>query len=74
MKIRKLITVVEDTHREIGKTINPPTRKCVAAAVIENPFANHYQQDLSDLISIGEQLVSCLAIKQSLPLESRPNK
>ena len=38
-KIRKLIVSVEETHREIGKAITPPTRKACAIAVIENPFA-----------------------------------
>jgi len=74
MKIRKLITVVEDTHREIGRTINPPTRKCVAVAVIENPFANHYQQDLSDLISIGEQLGQLLGDKAVAALGVTPEQ
>ncbi len=54
--IRKLVVVVEETHREMGRAIDPPTRKAVAVAVIANPFAGRYVEDLSDLILIGEEL------------------
>ena len=54
--IRKLVVVVEETHREMGRAIDPPTRKAIAVAVIANPFAGRYVEDLSDLILIGEEL------------------
>jgi len=63
MKIRKIVTTVEDTHSEIGKTIDPPTRRAAAVAVIENPFAGKYQEDLEDLMVIGEQLGGLLGQK-----------
>ena len=44
-KIRKIAVNVEETHSEIGRKIDPATRKAVAVAVIENPFANVYQED-----------------------------
>lgn len=55
-RIRKLATWVEETHLEMGRTIAPPTRKAVAVAVIENPFAGRYEEDLTDLIEIGAEL------------------
>ena len=55
-KIRKLIVSVEETHREIGKAISPPTRKACAIAVIENPFAGRYEQNLEPLMNVGEAL------------------
>ncbi len=55
-KIRKLATWVEETHLEIGREIAPPTRKAVAVAVIENPFAGRYEEDLSALMEIGAEL------------------
>lgn len=55
-KIRKIAVNVEETLSEIGQTISPPTRKAVAIAVIENPFAGVFQQDLSDLMDIGAEL------------------
>lgn len=54
--IRKIAVNVEETLTEIGQTISPPTRKAVAMAVIENPFAGRYQEDLSDLMEIGAEL------------------
>ena len=54
--IRKIAVWIEETHREAGQTVSPPTRKAVAVAVIANPCAGLYQADLSDLIDIGEEL------------------
>lgn len=62
-KIRKLATWVEETHREMGKVISPPTRKAVAVAVIANPFAGTYQEDLSELMEIGAELGGLLGDK-----------
>ncbi len=55
-KIRKLIVTVEETKQEMGKAVEPPTRKAAAIAVIENPFAGRYVQDLKPLMDIGEEL------------------
>lgn len=54
--IRKLAVWVEETHTEMGRAITPATRKAVAVAVIANPFAGRYADDLSDLIEIGAEL------------------
>jgi len=62
-KIRKLGVFVEETHEEGGKAISPPTRKAVAAAVIENPFAGQYVEDLSALMEIGAELGGLLGEK-----------
>ena len=61
--IRKIAVWVEETHREMGKVIAPPTRKAVAVAVIRNPFAGSYREDLSDLIEIGAELGALLGQK-----------
>jgi hypothetical protein len=61
--IRKIVTVVEETQLEMGRTIDPPTRRAAAIAVIENPFAGQYVEDLAPLIAIGEQLGELLANK-----------
>ena len=55
-KIRKIITSVEQTYKEIGREISPPTRKAVAVAIIENPFAGKYVEDLDPLMEIGAEL------------------
>jgi len=60
-KIRKLLTFVEETRTEMGQAIDPPTRRAAAVAVIENPYAGRFVEDLSDLIEIGEELGDLLA-------------
>lgn len=60
-KIRKIVIFVEETHTEMGKTVRPPTRRAAAAAVIENPFAGRYVEDLTELMDIGEELGALLA-------------
>jgi hypothetical protein len=54
--IRKMMTVTDEIHREMGRQISPPTRRAAAIAVIENPFAGRYVEDLSDLMEIGVEL------------------
>ncbi|NNF89765.1 MAG: amino acid synthesis family protein [Boseongicola sp.] len=59
-EIRKLVVSVEETHREMGETIDPPVRKVVAIAVIANPFAGRFEQDLTRLIETGSELGALL--------------
>jgi hypothetical protein len=62
-EIRKIVTFVEETHREMDKGISPPTRRAAAVAVIANPFASKYIEDLTLLMDIGEELGGLLAEK-----------
>ena len=55
-KIRKLLTVVDETSMEMGRPVTPPVRRAVACAVIENPFAGRYVEDLTPLVEISEEL------------------
>ncbi|MGH1578223.1 amino acid synthesis family protein [Planktotalea sp.] len=54
--IRKIAVWVEETHREAGREISPATRKAVAVAVIANPFAGQFVEDLTPLMDIGAEL------------------
>ena len=58
--IRKLVVQVDETHREMGRDVNPPTRRALAMAVIANPYAGRYSDKLDELITIGEQLGALL--------------
>ncbi|MGR8950741.1 MAG: amino acid synthesis family protein [Gammaproteobacteria bacterium] len=73
MKIRKILTVVDETHQEMGKTILPPTRRAAAVAVIENPLSGSYSEDLEELMQFGEQLGGLLGKKavEALNIEPR---
>jgi hypothetical protein len=54
--IRKLLTIVEETREEAGQTVDPPTRKAAAIAVIWNPYVGSQGSDLSELVEFGETL------------------
>jgi hypothetical protein len=71
-QIRKIATFVEETHREAGRLIDPPTRKAAAVAVIANPFAGAYAEDLGELIAIGEELGQLLAERAVAALGTDP--
>jgi hypothetical protein len=62
-RIRKLVVFLEETRREAGQDVSPPTRKACAVAVIENPFAGQYQADLEPLMAVGEELGGLLGAK-----------
>lgn len=50
MEIRKIVATVEETFIEGFKKAEKPVKVAVAAAVIKNPFAGRYVQDLQPLI------------------------
>lgn len=60
LAIRKLLTIVEETHLEAGQHIAPPTRKAAAIAVLANPYAGRFTPDLDALIAAGEALGALL--------------
>ena len=70
-KIRKLIVQVDETRIEMGQTITPPTRRALAMAVIENPYAGRYAENLDELVGIGEELGALLGERcvQALGIE-----
>jgi hypothetical protein len=54
--IRKMLVVVEETCREMDRAVNPVTRKAVAFAVVDNPCAGKFVEDLEILMRIGAEL------------------
>ena len=61
--IRKIIVQVDETRMEMGRAVSPPTRRALAMAVVENPFAGRYEENLDALIAIGEELGGLLGQK-----------
>lgn len=61
--IRKIIVQVDETRMEMGQAVHPPTRRALAMAVIANPFAGKYVENLDELIAIGEELGGLLGAK-----------
>ncbi|WP_090139458.1 amino acid synthesis family protein [Limnohabitans sp. DM1] len=61
--IRKIIVQVDETRLEMGRAVEPPTRRALAMAVIANPYAGRYSENLDELIAIGEELGALLGQK-----------
>ena len=55
-KIRKIIVQVDEIHQDGGKAVQPPTRRALAMAVIDNPYAGRFSENLDELIDIGKEL------------------
>jgi hypothetical protein len=73
-KIRKITVTVEETRLEMGQGISPPTFRAVACAVIENPFADVFQADLSQLTEIGVELGDLLTKRCLKALGIKPEE
>jgi hypothetical protein len=75
MNIRKTVTFVEEMFNEAGRSSEPPLRKVAVAAVVKNPFAGGYVEDLSALteesVELGRQVCKiALAAMGPYPIES----
>jgi hypothetical protein len=73
-KIRKLVIQIEETRCEMGKDVTPPVRKAAAIAVIENPFAGKFVDDLTPLMDIGEELGDLLGRRAVAALGIQPGE
>lgn len=60
MEVRKYVKIVEETRIEGGREVDPPTRRAAAIAVIKNPFAGEFAEDLNTLVDVGEELGAVL--------------
>ena len=72
--IRKLVIQVDEIRKEMGQDITPPTRRAVAIAVIENPYAGRFSENLDELIAIGEELGALLGQKAVKALGIEPGQ
>ncbi|MFM8483844.1 MAG: amino acid synthesis family protein, partial [Actinomycetota bacterium] len=62
--IRKIVTVVEEIHHDLGPAPKSPALKGAVAAVVANPYAGQWVEDLSpaadELRALGERLGNIL--------------
>ena len=73
LRIRKIVVQLEEIRREAGQQIEPPTIKAVAGAVIDNPFADNYVEDLEPLYDIGAEISRILAERAVAALKVPPD-
>ncbi len=59
-QMRKKVIFVEEIFRDGGREVSPPVTKVAVAAVIANPFAGKYAEDMTPLMEIGEELGAAL--------------
>jgi hypothetical protein len=73
-KIRKIVVQVDEIRTEMGRTVEPPARRALAIAVIANPCAGRYVEDLGELSDIGEELGGVLGERCVEALGIRPGQ
>ena len=74
MEIKRLFTVIDEIQQEGGRALAQPLKRVAAAAVIHNPLAGAYHEDLSELMDIGEQLGQILGERAVAALgDDRPH-
>lgn len=50
INIRRSFAIIEERHEEAGRPAAQPLRRVAAVAVVENPFAGRYVEDLKPMI------------------------
>jgi Amino acid synthesis len=56
LEIRRLITSVDHKEVEAGRRHNEPLRRVSAVAIVHNPFAGRYVEDLSEAIEASVEI------------------
>jgi hypothetical protein len=74
MDVRKYVDLIEEIRMENGQPVNPPARKAAAVAIIKNPFAGTFEEDLDPLTDIGDILGEELSRRALRSLQIEPDK
>ena len=72
--IRRIVVQLDEVWVENGQAVSPPTRRALAMAVIENPFAGRYVEQLDLLIAVGEELGALLGERCVQALGIQPSQ
>lgn len=70
IRIKRVLTFVDETRVADGHDIVPPLRKAAAVAIIDNPFAGRFVQDLSSLTKASEAIgreICAIAVRLLAP-------
>ncbi len=68
--IRKMLSFVDEVRSEAGRAADPPLRKVAVAAIVTNPYAGQWADDLGPLTAASEALgreISSLAVELLKP-------
>jgi len=68
-QIRKIVTLRETINSEMNRTLERPINRIAGAAIVRNPLAGRYADDLSELFPIGRAIGAALAetLRDQLP-------
>ena len=71
IKVRKVLTAVEDTYHEGGPVADKPLRQGSVVAVIHNPFAGRYVEDILPMMEalkpLGLEMAQTLVRAMDVP-------
>ncbi|WP_298255721.1 amino acid synthesis family protein [Bradyrhizobium sp.] len=70
IRIKRVLTFLDETRVADGRDILPPLRKAAAAAIIDNPFAGRFVQDLAPLTRASEAIgreICAIAVRLLAP-------
>lgn len=70
MEIKRILSFVDEVRSEAGRRAEPPLRKSAVVAIVQNPFAGRYVEDLSSLVAASEAIgreISGIAVKLLAP-------
>jgi hypothetical protein len=56
MKIKRVLTFLDEVRSDSGHDVTPRLRKAAAVAIVDNPFANRFENDLSPLTRESEAI------------------
>jgi hypothetical protein len=56
MEIERILTFFDEVRSEAGRRTEPPLRKSAAVAIVKNPYAGKYAEDLSPLVTASEAI------------------
>lgn len=65
-EVRKIVTVVEEVVAEGGRRVDPPVRVAAAGAVVANPEAGRFSDDLGPLVDAYCEVLGRLLAERAL--------
>ena len=74
MEVRRIVVIEQETRREAGRPVDPPTRQVAACAVLANPFAGRGAvDDLEPLVELSVEAGALLAERALQRLGAKPS-
>ena len=70
VEVRKWVTFSEEIHEEGGRPLERPLRRVAVAAVLKNPYADGWSENVDVLVDAGEWLATELMERAKVALGS----